>query len=128
MKRHNTKKEDTISLLGVPLSDVNQTEEWAASGNLWRSSSKPPTKWLDKLLSLAPDVRTAYVVAWIIECVAERVSAEGHHNNCVRWQGLGLSGSDGSAGPRKTVEALRGAVTRQEIDINELRGNMRQWL
>lgn len=84
-----------------------------------------PLKWLERLLELSPRERTAHVVAYIVEGMADSIMDQrrsGGHG--VRWEALGMSASQSDVAPRKAVYSLRDAMEKGETSVEEVAKRM----
>ena len=88
--------------------EESHTTETATAGE-----TPCPTQWLGKLLQLPPAERTAYVLAWVVECVAEKLLKENHSTHAVRWQGLGLVSRSSDVGPRGAISIIKETISAQ---------------
>ena len=70
-----------------------------------------PTQWLRKLLTLPAEEKTAFVVAWVIEQVGQRLMIEGASDG-QRWQDIGIPSPTQSLGPRSAIQTLQTVSTR----------------
>jgi hypothetical protein len=116
-------RSDNQSWMGIPVSTTSQVNAELADTSV-RQPRVTPTQWLEKMLTLVPEERTAYVLAWIVECISEQLLAEDRSRHVVRWPGLGLSNLNVHAGPRKAITAIRGALDKQHVSKEELQKNM----
>ncbi len=79
-----------------------------------------PTQWLEKLLSLTPEERNAFVVAWVIEKVGEMLVGEAATKS-PRWSDVGVVPQEAQLGPRKSIQLLQSIVDRGVRSVDRIK-------